>query len=142
MQLADLGQLMCMPFFQRSGLRQPLRDNVNSGFFSDYSMTRVPVDTFFRVNSLYQNGVPPSAKTTNQQYLMNTDSVRSYIPLGSKLADELLRMEEIETPGLDLLQAIFNRVGRDAALLELPVQSRVPCQTPQQWGASSQPSSG
>ena len=71
----------------------------------DYSIVDAALEDEGEPNA---NGVPSSAKTANQQHLMNTGSIKSYIPLGSKLADELLRMEETETPGLDLLQAIFN----------------------------------
>jgi len=71
----------------------------------DYSIVDAALEDEGEPNA---NGVPSSAKTANQQHLMNTGSIKSYIPLGCKLADELLRMEETETPGLDFLQAIFN----------------------------------
>jgi len=71
----------------------------------DYSIVDAALEDEGEPNA---NGVPSSAKTANQQHLMNAGSIKSYIPLGSKLADELLRMEETETPGLDFLQAIFN----------------------------------
>ena len=94
----------------------------------DYSIVDAALEDEGEPNA---NGVPSSAKTANQQHLMNTGSIKSYIPLGSKLADELLRMEETETPGLDFLQAIFNVW---VEMLLCSSYRRVPCQTPQQWG--------